>query len=107
MAEDGPLGEGLITFVPLPGTTGPKVSASIEGGRYAVAADQGLQPGDFKVEVYGLPPGVKAMAEGRHPPRGEEDYREVSPEFNSQSRLAATLTAGANREDFRVRRLPP
>ena len=46
-----PLGEGSISFVPLPGTTGPTAGANIAAGRFSVAADRGTFTGAFRVEI--------------------------------------------------------
>ena len=40
-----PLGEGSISFVPLPGTAGPTAGANIAAGRFSIAADQGTFTG--------------------------------------------------------------
>ena len=86
-----PLAEGLITFVPLPGTDGPKISASIDQGVYQINGDRGLGNGSFRVEVFGLPPAVKAMAQGQPVSHGPNDYREIDDRFNTQSELLCEI----------------
>ena len=96
------LREGLITFIPQGATLGPKVSAVIEGGIYEIAADKGLQPGMFRVEVDGMPPGVKSGVDGLPPETPAAEYREIAAEFDENSQLTVTLQEGENIEDFDV-----
>ena len=107
-----PLAEGIITFVPLSGTTGGKITATIVDGKYRIDAAEGLEVGKFRVEIMGLPPGIKAMAEGKHLASSEsfhsrgprEAYREIDAEFNKQSKLGCTIVHGmVNSADFDVR----
>lgn len=102
-ANNQPLSEGLITFVPHNGTTGKKYSTSISEGQYATPADTVLIAGDYRVEIYGMPPEVKALSEGRIPPREKTSYREIAPQYNKKSTLHCTLVSGSeNRFDFSV-----
>jgi len=103
-----PMLEGLITFQPIEETTGPKISTMIENGEYSVSPSEGIHAGLFRVEILGMPPGVKAMASGEHQPqlvpRGPTLYREVAAEFNFHSQLRAVLRSGVdNRLDFQVK----
>jgi hypothetical protein len=103
-ADDSPLDEGLITFIPLNGTAGQKCSALIRDGKYVFEPDQGLMTGEYRVEVMGLPPGVKALAEGKAPTHSPSTYREIAPAFNEASTLKCTLEAtGENSADFNVK----
>jgi len=99
--------EGLITFEPIERTTGPKISTIIENGSYLIKPSEGIHAGIFRVEILGIPPGVKALADGRghseSPARSSPVYREVAAEFNFQSRLFATVMKGvSNQFDFQV-----
>jgi len=46
-----PIKEGLISFIPMGGTSGPSGGANIDDGRYAVSRRAGLVPGKYRVEV--------------------------------------------------------
>ena len=103
-----PMLEGLVTFQPIEETTGPKISTMIENGEYSIPPSEGIHAGLFRVEILGMPPGVKAMASGDLQPqlasRGPTPYREVAAEFNFQSQLRAVLRSGvANQLDFQVK----
>jgi hypothetical protein len=104
--EGQPMTEGLITFAPMGTTTGPKVSALIDSGAYSVLSTEGIHAGLFRVEILGLPPGVKALASGGDHSQlslQKSPYREVAAEFNFQSVLTANLESGvANQFDFQV-----
>ncbi len=98
-----PLPEGLITFVPCNGTPGKKCSVVITDGRYAFDSAQGLAAGDYRVEIMGLPPGIKSMAEGQPPSHHRTNYREIAPEYNEKSTLHCTLQSSQdNQADFNV-----
>jgi hypothetical protein len=102
-----PMQEGLITFEPMERTTGPKISTMIDNGSYLISPTEGIHAGIFRVEILGIPPGVKALADGRghseSPVRPRSAYREVAAEFNFQSRLFATVVKGvSNQFDFQV-----
>ena len=43
--------EGLITFVPMAGTDGPKAGGNIDDGRYAIPRRGALAPGKYRVEI--------------------------------------------------------
>lgn len=114
--EKRPLTEGLIAFVPLAGTNGSKVTAMILDGKYDIHSTDHLGVGKFRVEILGLPPGIKAMAEGKHIANSEsldkklqrDVYREIAPEFNEQSKLECTIVSSvSNTADFEVRYATP
>jgi hypothetical protein len=100
--EKGALSEGLVTFVPEKGTPGPKISVPVKEGAYEVGADAGLQAGKYAVEVFGLPPGVKAMMNGQPVSHEKSDYREIAAKYNSQSILSTILKEGDNEYSFTV-----
>jgi hypothetical protein len=106
--EGQPLDEGLITFIPLNDTPGTKVSVTITNGQYEVLPQEGLKAGEFRVEIFGLPPSIKAIAEGLPPPMESKNYREIDAQFNTQSQTTCRLSTGqANVADFAVRYAPP
>lgn len=101
---DADLDVGLITFVPIEGTPGPKISTQVNNGKYMIAMERGLAAGKYRVEVYGVPPGIQAMAHGERPSHDPhtESYREIAARFNQKSELKAELELGENQEDFEV-----
>ncbi len=103
-ADNALLTEGLITFIPVAETSGQKCSVQILDGKYAFEPAQGLMLGEYRVEVMGLPPGIKAMAEGKAPSHSPSTYREIASAFNEKSTLKITLQAtGENTADFAVK----
>jgi hypothetical protein len=46
-----PIKEGLITFIPIEGTNGPKAGANIDEGKYAIPRRGALAPGKYRVEI--------------------------------------------------------
>jgi len=103
-SDNSPLAEGLITFIPVGGTTGQKCSVLIHDGKYIFEPVEGLMAGEYRVEVMGLPPGIKAMAEGKSPSHSPSTYREIAPAFNEKTSLKCTLQAtGENTADFSVK----
>jgi hypothetical protein len=105
--ENKLLDEGLITFVPITGTAGKKCSVVIQEGKYAVDASQGLSAGEYRVEVMGLPPGIKDMAEGKSPSHSSSSYREIDQSFSERSNLKCTLRENVeNIVNFSVKYAP-
>lgn len=105
----GDLEHGLITWVPVDGTAGRKVSADIVEGEFAVADIAGLRPGKYRVEIFAIPDEIRAMIDGRNPhqePAGgksSEPFREVDGRFNVESTLVREIKAGEeNVFDFEI-----
>jgi hypothetical protein len=46
-----PLASGVVNLVPLPGTKSPTSGSEIIDGEFSIAAEQGLLPGEFRVEI--------------------------------------------------------
>ncbi len=84
------------------GTAGQKISSPIEAGKYSITAEQGLQVGKYAVEVFGMPPSIKAMMNNEPIEHKKTGYREIAPEFNSETTLQATLVEGSNEYNFEV-----
>ena len=51
-----PLDEAGIRFIPLQEQQHRPISALVQQGKYALPADAGLSPGDYRVEFLDLPP---------------------------------------------------
>jgi hypothetical protein len=97
--DGAPIDGGAIQFVPATGPILTTAGALIVGGRYTVAAKQGLLPGTYRVSVFspepskgpGLITGVSA------PPRRER----IPERYNVKSELTVEVRENtANRFDF-------
>ena len=96
--DDQPVEAGSIVF--LPSGEGTKAAAAIEKGEYAIAADEGLKPGTYRVEVSWFKPTGRKM-ESADPGIMIDETREAVPaKYNANSTLTAEITAGANVKDF-------
>jgi hypothetical protein len=96
-----PLPEGSIEFLPIAGTGGPTAGATIEEGKYRIAAGRGLFAGQFRVKITAQ---RNTGRQATDPYRGvkydvQEQY--LPARYNRKSQLEATLTPeGANVFDF-------
>ena len=96
--DDQPVEAGSIVF--LPSGEGTKAAAAIEKGEYAVAADEGLKPGKYRVEVSWFKPTGRKM-ESADPGIMMDETREAIPaKYNANSTLTAEITSGENVKDF-------
>lgn len=48
-----PLADGLISFLPQPGTVGPTAGSRVTQGAYHIDRAKGLLPGSYRVEISG------------------------------------------------------
>ncbi len=87
-----PVAMGSISFRPAKGTTGNTAGAAIVEGRYAVAAERGLPPGEYTVQVETY---YKTGQKFNDPQKGIVDV-EKRVDYNEQGRLTATVAAGKN-----------
>ena len=104
-----PLQEGVISFVPIEGTPGPKTSVSITEGRFSAGAAQGPVVGTHRIEIQSTDDGGYAMDD-------EEAFQKlrqagvrrievvrVPPIYNSRSTLTEIVTAeGPNEFTFEL-----
>jgi hypothetical protein len=100
-----PFMEGLIAFEPIKTTPGPKVTAEIVDGKFIIGPEMGLQAGEFRIEIMGIPPSVRSMAEGKSPSESDRKrYREIHADFNVRSNLKYRVKSGkVNYPSFDVR----
>jgi len=102
MLDGVPLDEAAIHFVPLlPGSR--KTGARIERGRYLLAAEDGLLPGKYRVEIMDLPP--LGAGHGNSPPA----RRPFPHRYAHDSRLEVEVPkvpAGALTFDFELTSKP-
>jgi hypothetical protein len=99
-----PLAQGAITFFSSTGDPpGPIGGAMIQGGRFDVAAEHGLEPGTYRVEISAPAPSGELTPEERAvgaSPRGKET---VPAEFNTQSTLTVEVGAwGSNHFEIAI-----
>ena len=102
-----PLEKGLIIFIPIAPTEGPKASGIVDQGEYAIEKGAGPYCGEFLVKIETVPRAIEAIAAGKAP--AEEVRRRakqrpvVAPEYNRMSRLQVVVRQHAeNRFDFDV-----
>ncbi|QDT15170.1 hypothetical protein [Alienimonas californiensis] len=112
--DGAPLPAGTVTFVPVEGAPGPRTSAAIAGGEYAVPAAVGPVPGAYRVEIVSAdpdrPPGDAELS-----PAELARLRSARPSrpwplpavYHVRSTLRRDVTAeGENRFDFPLTRTP-
>ena len=87
-----PVAVGSISFRPAKGTTGNTAGAAIVEGRYTVAAERGLSPGEYTVQVETY---YKTGRKFNDPQKGIVDV-EQRVDYKEQGRLTATIAAGKN-----------
>lgn len=87
-----PVAVGSISFRPAKGTKGNTAGTTIVDGRYTVAAERGLSPGDYTVQVETF---YKTGQKFNDPQKGIVDV-EKRVDYNEQGKLTATVTAGRN-----------
>ena len=102
-----PLESGSISFLPAAGTQGPTAGAEIKQGTYSVAAESGLAPGKYSVQIKASRKTGRRIKDGfPHPPDDMVDEIEqfLPPKYNTQSELTAELKPGSNKgKDFELR----
>jgi hypothetical protein len=72
-----PVEAASILFVPKKGTKGQPVRAEITGGKYRVAAQEGLQAGHYLIEVSltGMPPDKESIMTGGGIPKPVQTFK--------------------------------
>jgi hypothetical protein len=99
-----PLDMGNIEFQPAGGER-TQAGAPIRNGRYAIAREQGLVPGSYKVIITsweGLPP----VPDVSQPPQPRFDYRprqRIPPQYNEKPTVIVEVKkGGGNTFDFDI-----
>jgi hypothetical protein len=93
-----PLESGAITFQPAAGGSGHSAGGQIENGQFHLAAEHGLEPGNYSVVVqtFRLTGRTVVLPMGKVPER-------VMVTYNEAGKLDASVAAGAaNQFDFRL-----
>lgn len=92
-----PLEAGRILFRPLDGTVGKATSAGIQQGEFTVTRQDGLVPGEYRVEIEAaLDLGFEIDDDVAFAKRGRKPLppNPVPPKFNRQSTLTASVAGG-------------
>ncbi len=97
------LEKGVIRFVPIDGTKGPKATVAVESGRFEAPEGQGPVIGQHRVEIESLNDGGYGMNDEEglqrlqaNPKRLKAVY--VPADYNSHSILRAYITQGGPNE---------
>src|SRR6476660_8045200 len=101
-----PLEAGDISFAPVAPQGGPTAGAPIARGRYRVPAEQGLLPGEYKVQIHAFRGTGKKTWDGMGEPNApgsqkhyvEETEQFIPAKYNDATELTAKLTAGKANE---------
>ena len=92
--DGSPLESGTISFFPKPGTTSPSAGSAISQGEFHIAAESGLLPGTFRVEITAR----RATGEKRYDDVMGKEYDVVEqflpPQYNKNSELQTEVKAG-------------
>src|SRR5262245_40857070 len=98
-----PIKEGSISLEPADGQ-GPTTGGMIQAGKYELAGEAAVIPGEKIVRIVGLRETGKMVPAGPPAPKGTmipELVQCVPPRYNDQSKLRVEVTAGQpNTHDF-------
>lgn len=113
LLDDAPLPAGIIRFVPKDETPGPKLSAPITGGEFALPAELGPWVGTHRVEIEstdhgGLAPDDETVVDRMREQGLRKIERVEVPEiYNRRSTLEATIVADQENElEFKLTSTP-
>ena len=96
-----PIEKGSIAFIAQDGGETPlTVGQEVTGGKYSIAADRGLQPGQYKVEIYGSTKSAAASPSGDPDMQSSAGSNAVPEKYNSATSLTAELKSGENTVNF-------
>jgi hypothetical protein len=94
-----PLQEGVVRFVPIDNTAGPKTSVIVSQGKFSADAEQGPIVGKHRIEIESTDDGGYAMDDEQAIQKLREsgvtriDVVRVPPNYNSHSTLTETVSA--------------
>ncbi len=99
------LPSGVISLVPIEGTQGPKATAPIESGVFAIPRKRGPLPGKYRVEIQKKHPREPdpddeeaALRYQQAVKSGKVELPKVPPEFNIRSKLIEEIPAESHRD---------
>jgi hypothetical protein len=93
---------GVITFLPTGGTTGPSTSVEIKGGRYEIGREKGPVVGTNRVEILVYRKTGKKIREMTGGGQTDEIVQAAPPVYNAQSTLTREIKAGPNELNFEL-----
>lgn len=96
-----PVDGGNILFLPTEGEA-KRGAAEIVAGKYAIPAQQGLQPGKYRIEIRWDKPTGKQIASGDPGMMMEERVPVVPTKYNAESTLVEEIKTGENKLDFKL-----
>jgi hypothetical protein len=98
-----PVNGGSIVFLPA-GGEGSKGAAEIIDGKYAIPSAQGLQPGNYRVEISWFKSTGKQIPSGDPGMLMDERLEAVPSQFNKASTLTVNITADESKHDFHLKK---
>jgi hypothetical protein len=102
--DNEPLQQGVIRFIPAPGTGGPSAGGEIHDGAFSIDSDKGVFDGSFRVEITAS---RKTGNQVRDRVTGEATdlYAQFLPtRYNGNSELTAEVKrSDPNRFEFALR----
>jgi hypothetical protein len=82
--------EGIISFVPTDGTSGPTMTASISQGQYKADKWGGVPAGTYRVEIVA----AHGRSTGEKEDAGFRLVQYIPAKYNAKSQLKTTIEAG-------------
>lgn len=99
--DGAPLAEGYVTFVPMPGTSGPTAGGKITEGKFSVSPRQGTFVGAFRVEITAIRKTGRKLKDPMLGQEIDETEQFLPARYNRQSELTIEVTkAGPNHFEF-------
>jgi len=99
-----PIEEGAINFIPVEGTQGPGVGATIHNGEYHIPRAKGVVVGKNRVELRAFRNTGKKVKDPTQPGALiDERVLAFPPEYNDRSTLVREVTRGSNKIDFDIK----
>lgn len=85
--------KGLISFIPLAPTKGPKVVGLVRDGKYVIDEAAGPSAGRFLVKIETVPPEIEAIASGKGlaSQSNNKQRPRVAAKFNRNSQLEVVV----------------
>lgn len=93
-----PVDQGSIQFLAADGKN--SFGTSIENGKYAIPAKQGLNPGSYKVAISSLEGGGPPKDPGGIP--GPPPKERIPAKYNSKTELTREIKSGKTTQDFNL-----
>lgn len=100
-----PIENGSLKFEPVGKSDSPGGRSVITGGKYTVALDQGMLPGQYRAVIYAMKETGKEITNAEVLPGDPTGPRKETVQFlpekyNSASELQVDFKAGENSKDF-------